>query len=164
MNSLILSLQKNNKLTLLFFLITTSCINPPVMSDILAPVKINQGVKGKIIYKEGFFTSDGEIEGNGKIYAVERVLYVYERISISEIEMGEGNFINYIPKNPLDTVRSDKHGFFQIELPVGNYSFVVEENNRLYSKVNSDDYLMPVSVEENKVTELLFEIDYKAMY
>lgn len=161
---LILYLQKSKGLPVLFLLLIPYCARPPVTPEIPSTVSIKQGIKGKVVFKEGLFSSDGELEGNGKIYAAERTIYIYEMVSLSEIEMAEGDFIQYISKSPIDTARSDEHGLFQIELPPGRYSIVIDENNRLYSKVNTEDLLMPIVVEENKVTDVLIEIDYKATY
>ncbi|HEY8400698.1 MAG TPA: hypothetical protein VIK89_05515 [Cytophagaceae bacterium] len=124
----------------------------------------NQGLKGKIIFKEGNFYPNGEIRDRGSIYAVERQIYVHELTTISEVDLAEGNFLKNVYSAPIDTVYSDHKGEFKIPLEPGKYSLFINENQRLYSKMTEGGKFFPVEVVKDSVKEITIEIDYKAIY
>ena len=166
MNSLIRFLKKNNLLLILALSISLlGCNKQPVATIIPDPFKdIVQGIKGKVLFKEGRFKSDGSLDGNGKIYGVERLIFIYELTDIKDVEIGEGDFVKYISTNVLDSAYSDKHGNFSKELPEGKYSLFVKEHERLFSKLGDQDIFEAVEVKKDKVSTITIEIDYKALY
>ncbi len=166
MNSLTLYLTKNSLFLFLFILTCLACKRPQTAQDTvaLAPGRVNQGITGKILFKEGEFSPAGEILDNGKIYGVERELLLYELTDIKAVDAIEGDFVKYVSTELLDSVLSDKHGNFRKELPVGTYSLFVKESNRLYSKIGEKDCYMPVTVWKDSSTSVIIEIDYKASY
>ena len=168
MNSLILYLL-NNKIILLIFISTLlSCNSQKVPVDTIETkstlTKINQGVSGKILFKEGEFSSTGEILDNGKVYGIERQILFYELTNIKDAEIGEGDFVKYSSSEMIDSVNSDKHGNFSKELPTGKYSIFIKESERLYSKLGDNDYFLPVTVVKDSTTAIIIEVDYKASY
>ncbi|HSZ25023.1 MAG TPA: hypothetical protein VK766_04865 [Cytophagaceae bacterium] len=168
MNSLTLYFIKNNLAILLFIVICLSCQKPFVITESVAlktpMVKIKQGVRGKILFKEGDFSTSGEMLDNGKIYGVERQIMFYELTNIKDVEIGEEDFVKYVSTEIIDSVTSDKQGSFSKELPEGKYSLFVKEVNRLYSKVGDGDYYFPVTVLKDSCKSIIIEIDYKANY
>jgi hypothetical protein len=125
---------------------------------------VHQGVAGKILFKEGEFTISGDLLENGKVYGIERQLLFYERTSLKDVEIGEGNFVKNTYTELLDSVYSDKQGNFGKELPEGNYSVFVKESRRLYSKLTDDGYFMPLTVFKDSCKKMIIEVDYKASY
>lgn len=167
MNSLIPYLVKNNRAILLFVLVCMSCIRPKTSVELpeLPPqTKVVQGVIGKVLFKEGEFAASGELLKNGKAYGVERLVLFYERTSLKEVEIGEGDFVKYISTEVLDSVTSDKYGNFSKNLPEGNYSIFIKESDRLYSKLEDEDYFLPMKIEKNSSVNVIIEVDYKAVY
>jgi hypothetical protein len=168
MNSLIPYSIKNNLTFLALILICLSCKRHPKVIEKLdtsaALPKIQQGVSGKILFKEGEFSSSGEMLDNGKVYGVERQLLFYELTSIKDVEIAESDFVKYTSTEIIDSVNSDKHGNFSKELPEGKYSIFIKESKRLYSKLSDDDYYLPVTVMKDSNTIIIIEVDYKASY
>jgi len=124
----------------------------------------NQGISGKVIFKEGNFSPTQELPEEGKVFGIEREIYIYPLTSLKESELAEGDFLKSISTTPIDTIRSLQDGTFKLPLEVGKYSLVINEGGRFYSKISPDYYLFPVKVEKNKVTEVVFEVDYMARY
>lgn len=152
MNSLIPYLVKNNIALLLAFG-CFACKRPhTVVESVETPAaKIIQGVKGKVLFKEGEFSTSGTLK-NGRVYGIERKILFYELTNLKDVEIGEGDFIKYTSTEMIDSITSDKHGNFSKSLPEGNYSIFVKENNRLYSKLGDEDYYLPVTVEKDSST------------
>lgn len=157
---------RNSLPILLGFLICLSCKRPQTAQEnvALAPGRVNQGLVGKVLFKEGEFSPSGEILDNGKVYGIERQIFLYELTNIKDVDAAEGDFIKYISTELIDSIQSDKHGNFRKELPVGQYSVFIKESNRLYSKIGDDDYYMPVTVYKDSSTSVIIEVDYKASY
>ena len=165
MNSLTLYSIKNNITILILVIVCSSCKRPQrIAESIEAPNKVSQGVNGKVLFKEGEFSTSGEILDNGKVYGIERQVLFYELTSIKDVEIGEGDFIKYTSSEIIDSVMSDKHGNFSKELPEGKYSVFIKESKRLYSKLGDDDYYLPVIVFKDSSTTVIIEVDYKATY
>lgn len=162
------SIRKYNLAILFLSLVYLSCQRPQTALDTVTiqpgPGKVNQGISGKILFREGEFSPSGEILDNGKVYGVEREVLLYELTSIKDVDATEGDFIKYTSTEILDSVTSDKYGNFSKELPEGKYSVFIRESNRLYSKITDNDYYMPVTVFKDSSTSIVVEIDYKASY
>jgi len=168
MNLLTLCSVKNSLFLFLLTSLLSGCQTPQKVSEQLPPnantTKIIQGIYGKVIFKEGNFTPSGEIANNGKIYGVKRQIYFYELTALKDVKMGEGDFVNYISSEIMDSIYSDKNGNFNIELPEGKYSIIINESGRLYAKPDDKDYLNPISITQNVAKNVVIEIDYKAQY
>jgi hypothetical protein len=128
------------------------------------PSEPKQGIKGKIIYKEGTFDSKGNLLTNGTVIGVSRKIYFYELTGLREVELSDESFIGTIHSEVLDSTQSDKNGNFVEALKPGSYSVFIEENDRLYSQINDDGLFMPVRVYKDSVTALNVYIDYNANY
>ncbi len=165
MNSLIVSLVKNS-IVGAFACLLISCQGPQTVTDSVGSntSKIIQGVTGKVLFKEGNFTTSGEIIDQGKIYGVERRILFYELTNIKNAEIGDGDFVKNISSELIDSTYSDKNGNFSKELPEGKYSVFVQESKRLYSKLGDYEYFQPLVISYGKNERLILEIDYKANY
>lgn len=128
------------------------------------PPQPKQGVKGKVIYKEGTFDSRGNLLTNGTVIGVARNIYFYELTGLKEVELDGGMFVSSIHSEIVDSVRSDKNGNFAGTLKPGMYSIFIEENDRLYSHISDEGLFMPVKVLKDSVTEVNVYIDYNANY
>ncbi|MBC7449933.1 MAG: hypothetical protein H7259_00435 [Cytophagales bacterium] len=128
------------------------------------PSALKQGVRGKVIYKEGTFDSRGNLISNGTVIGVQRDLYFYERSGLKEAETNDGSFLTMIHSSVIDSCKSDKNGNFLIALKPGSYSVIIQENDRLYAQLNDDGYFNPVTVYKDSVSSMYLFIDYKAEY
>jgi hypothetical protein len=156
-------LIKNNLIVLLSVL--CSCqLATQTSTTSQATEPIVQGLKGKVLYKEGTFLADGGIDNNGKVYGVSRKIFIYELTNLKSVDIGEGDFIKNVFTEKIDSVVSDKNGKFFIALEEGKYSLFVDENERIYSKLTDGNYFYPVQIHKDSTKEVTVEIDYKAIY
>jgi hypothetical protein len=122
-------------------------------------VSILQGIWGDVWFWEGNFMPPC---GGGSITAVGREMRVYELTSITDVS-GVGPFFGDIRTALLATVWSDADGFFQVQLPPGRYSLFAIENSVLYApQGDGDGHIWPVDVVPGAVTEIRFDITYRA--
>ncbi len=128
------------------------------------PNEPKQGIRGKIIYKEGTFDSKGNLLTNGTAIGVSRKIYFYELTGLREVDLDDGIFVSNIYSEIIDSTKSDKNGYYSEALKPGMYSVFIEENDRLYSTLNDDGLFMPVRVYPDSVSRLNVYIDYKANY
>ena len=125
---------------------------------------IIQGICGSIVWKSGNYmpSPDREIP---KAKPTQRELLVYELTNISEATL-QDEFYTAIVKSKIKSVKSDAAGKFCLDLPEGEYSLFVKEGDKgLYA--NSFDgkgNIFPVKVSKDKVSIIVFTIDYQAVY
>ena len=124
-------------------------------------VTIKQGAWGDVWFWSGDFMP----VGRGEICQVKRKVFVYELTTFSDVEQIDYTpFYSAINTKLVTIVESDNEGFFQIELEPGNYSLFVKENGEFYSNLSSSNGIFPVVIELNQVTEVRFDIKYKATF
>lgn len=161
------ALSNNLSLIFLLLILFVSCRESQLSfntSKEMDPPEPKQGVKGKVIYKEGTFDAKGNLLTNGTVIGVARKIYFYELTGLREVELSDGTFVGAIHTDVLDSVKSDKNGNFAGTLQPGLYSIFIEENDRLYSHISDEGLFMPVKVYKDSVTEVSVYIDYKANY
>jgi hypothetical protein len=103
--------------------------------DILPPtnerkVTITQGIWGDVWFWQGVFNY-GICASTGTVTPVARELRIHEFTRTDQLDYDPDTpaFFTAIRSPLVATVHSDETGFFQIELPPGQYSiFVVEDN------------------------------------
>ena len=124
----------------------------------------NQGIQGRILFESG-----NQMPGPGVVRepakGVQRELRVYPVLHGNQLQ-GEGNgFYDEPAHPPVKTVTSDTAGYFRVQLPPGEYSLLVQENDRLYAnRFDGEGRIFPVKVEAGKMTEVEFKINYAAAY
>jgi hypothetical protein len=131
---------------------------------VIAENEIQQGICGSILWKSGNYMPSPDRE-TLKAKPIQRELLVYELTNISEATLQDG-FYTAIVKSKIKSIKSDADGKFCLDLPEGEYSLFVKEGNRgLYA--NSFDgkgNIFPVKVSKDKVSIIMFTIDYEAVY
>jgi hypothetical protein len=134
---------------------------PPV---VVSEKDLQQGVCGSIFWKSGNYMPSPDRE-MPKAKPVQRELLVYELTNISEATLQDG-FYTAITKSKVKNIQSDAEGKFCLDLPEGEYSLFVKEGNKgLYA--NSFDgkgNIFPVKVSKDKVSIVVFTIEYEAVY
>jgi len=125
--------------------------------------EIAEGIKGRIEIWEGDFMPPGK----GKIYYEKKVVLIFEKTNLTNCQGEEGNptFYTKVNSRLIDSVVSDKDGYFSLSLPPGEYSLFVRERGLFYANLfDGDGFIFPVRVEKGKITEVNIRIDYKATY
>ena len=137
---------------------------PAVVPMTVSEKDIQQGICGSIVWKSGNYMPSPDHE-TPKAKPVQRELLVYELTNISEATLQDG-FYTAILKSKIQSIKSDIAGKFCLDLPEGEYSLFVKEGDKgLYA--NSFDgkgNIFPVKVSKDKVSIIVFTIDYQAVY
>ena len=131
-----------------------------------ARVKSGSGVWGTVAFQEGNCMPTVDAKTNCKTCPVKRTVRIYEYAASSKVAAAanEAGFFTAINTKLIREVKSDKKGFFQAELPDGQYSIVVEENGRLYANgTDQDGGINPVTV-RGGMEKIDIIINYKAVY
>lgn len=130
----------------------------------LSEKDIQQGICGSIIWKSGNLMPSPDHKAV-KATPIQRELFVYELTNISETTLQSG-FYTDIVKSKVKSVKSGADGKFCLDLPEGDYSLFVKEGDKgLYA--NSFDgkgNIFPVKVSKDKVSIIVFTVDYQAAY
>jgi len=125
---------------------------------------ITQGITGNVWFSEGDFMPTANVCGSsGTITPVVRTILVYQ----PPVPRGAYTIlVDSLPAVPLDSVRSDATGFFELTLPAGFYSIVVREGSQLYVNVPTlgAGFVGAIEVKAAAVTKVPVDINYKATY
>lgn len=112
---------------------SVSCDMPKVYAINAAKVTVTNGVWGTIASTEGN-CMPAVIPGNCKTCPVKRTVKIYEYTTRSQASPSNATiFFDSFSTNLVKEVETDDDGFFQTELPVGQYTIVIVENGKLYS-------------------------------
>lgn len=117
-----------------------SCDMQQVYAANAKKVSVKSGVWGTVSFMEGNCMPTVEsANGSCKNCPVERTLKIYQYTLSSNAQpsVNAVGFFDDFNTQLVAQVRSDKNGFFQVNLPMGHYSIAVVENGKLY--VNSYD-------------------------
>ena len=145
----------------------TSCSSSS--SEVPTWVNINQGIWGCIEFWEGNFMP-GTSKTTGTIKPVVRAIHVYSSTSTDDTTSVEGSssFYEYIDSELVAITYSDDDGLFQVELPAGQYSVFIGENEEFWANIvqikGSKMIINPVSVKENTLTKHDVSITYRAYF
>ncbi len=125
-------------------------------------VSIPQGIWGDVWFWKGNFMPSC---ATGTITAVGREMRIHELTSFQDVVQTQGPFYEQINTQLIATAWSDAQGFFQVNLPPGEYSvFAVEDTLFYANRFDGAGNIYPVTVEADKVTGIRFDIDYRAAY
>lgn len=159
-------------LFLLTLLFTFGCkensvsIETPGLPDNEHKVTIDQGAWGNVHFWEGDFMPMYDPETGGTITPVVRDIYIHEATTDSMVDkVGYTAFYTKINSELIGVVKSDKDGFFQIELEPGKYSFFVQEDSLFYANLwDGEGHILAAEVTKDSVTQVRIDITYKATY
>lgn len=144
------------------------CFLIPLMSCSLqkeGTPNIKQGVFGSITWVEGNMMPSPDAPKSAGKKGVEREIQIYEVVTFKGVE-GEAPLYTKVNGKLIKTVKSNAKGFYECELPVGQYSvFTVEEGKKLFAN-NSDGEgkINSIEIEQGKTVQLDVQINYKAAY
>lgn len=98
--------------------------------------------------------------------ALEATVYVYELTPVSRTErIGSSAVFLKVNTRLIDSVASDKKGYYQLALPAGVYSlFVKRDNGYFANSFDGENNVNPITVEDGKVTRLDVVVNNKATY
>lgn len=157
--------MKKHWITTIFTLLATLMMACSDSEESLQPAGLNQGVKGKVMFREG--NCMPAIDGSScKETYVSRRVMIYELTPESMAVPAPANSAFYTAVNSqlIASVSSDQFGRFQASLDEGTYSIFVIEDGLHYSNGWTSEGIQPFTVDAGQVTDFNFLIDYKAVY
>jgi hypothetical protein len=123
-----------------------------------------QGIKGKVIFRQGDFMPSPDAPPQGSGRGVQRELFIHELTNMQQVT-GEPPFYSQIQTKMVKKVVSDENGAFAVELKPGKYSLFVKEKDSYYANLfDGQNNIYPVEVKEKQVAEVEFIIDHQATY
>lgn len=145
-------------LSLVFTFLFMSC-HPQKWSD------ISTGVSGYVRQSAGNQMPDPN-EPVSTPQALQAMVYVYELTPVSRTErIGTSSVFQKIHTRLIDSVSSDKKGYYQLDLPAGTYSLFIKRDNVFFANSFDDkNNVNPFTVEGGKVTKLDIVVNNKATY
>lgn len=126
---------------------------------------VQQGVSGQVVWTEGNqMPSIGTTRTSGSKPVV-RSVRIYELTNNSQVK-GAAPLFDSVNSKLVSTVKTDRAGHFQCQLPAGRYSiFTVEEGDKLFASLgDGDGHIAPFEVKANEVTKYDININYRAAY
>ncbi len=128
-------------------------------------VTIEEGIWGDVWFWEGDFMP---VCPSGTITAVAREIRIHVLTHMDDVVETSNPYAPFYTEINTDlvaTVWSESNGFFEVDMPPGQYSLFVVEDTLFYAnRFDGMGHINPVEVLDNEVTEILFKIDYKATY
>lgn len=125
---------------------------------------VQQGICGTIFWRSGNMMPSPD-RPTPKAKPAQREIVVYDLTNTAETTR-ENGFYQTIATKFITSVKSDEDGKFCLDLEEGRYSlFVREANKGLYANsFDGDGNIFPIKVSKDKVTIVVFTIDYQASY
>ncbi|MEQ9442815.1 MAG: N-acetylmuramoyl-L-alanine amidase [Cyclobacteriaceae bacterium] len=129
---------------------------------------IHQGITGQVRWYEGnlmpTIVKDTANDQSHKGEAVQRTLQIYE-LTQQDQATEQSGFFHDLQTKQVATVATDAEGRFQLALPPGQYSLLVEEEQGLFAnRFDGEGHIAPITVQTDSVTRIDIKIDYKAVY
>jgi hypothetical protein len=125
---------------------------------------VQQGICGTIFWKSGNIMPSPDRPAP-KARPVQRELVVYDLTNTAETTR-ENGFYQSIATKFITSVKSDEEGKFCVDLEEGRYSLFIREGDKgLYANsFDGDGNIFPIKVSKDKVSIIVFSIDYQASY
>jgi hypothetical protein len=142
-----------------FLLISVGC------KSSLPTTSGSQGVAGVVYWMEGdFMPRIGEKPGGSRQPVIREVLF-YKPIKTSDVSGEHGPIYKSLPGEPIARFSSDENGIFRISLPVGTYSIFTKEPDGFFAnRFDGNGIINPVEVKADAFSEIVIEINYKAVF
>lgn len=125
--------------------------------------KLKQGIYGTVLLKQGNqMPAPGRKLSPGQ--PVIREIAVYQLTNVSDVKNDNGIF-SAIKTASVAKTRSNAKGYFELALPVGQYSVFVVEKEGLYANYfNGKGSISPVEVLKDSLTQKDIYISNKAIF
>jgi hypothetical protein len=132
---------------------------------------LDEGIWGQVTFWEGDFMA-GEGCKTGSIRGAEREIIIYPEIDFDafiELTRSLGEELGFVDQvaleeaflvSPVDSVRSESDGFFEVRVTPGVYGLLVREAGKLYAQPGWLD----VAVSDEEAIRVELEIKYAASF
>ncbi|SFC79582.1 hypothetical protein SAMN05421780_1103 [Flexibacter flexilis DSM 6793] len=135
-------------------------------STVLPCPLVKQGVTGKVVFKSGNMMPTIDQKPTGKTESVAREVFIFKVTKMNDlISKTDDNFYEKPKTKLVASVWTKKSGCFAVHLPEGEYSVFVKEKGKYYANsFDGDGKVFPVKVTEGLASDIVFEINYAAVY
>jgi hypothetical protein len=139
-----------------------------IPSDIDSPT-INKGFYGFILEWKGDFMPGSDNTSGGTIDSVQMDLYVYTKLTFDSVMNARTDdfsvfyLVDSIKQTPLNIIKSNNKGFYQIMLDSGVYTGLVKINKDSFY-INGglgDGHIGAMIIESDTLIKRNFNIDYE---
>ena len=94
-----------------------------------------------------------------------REVFIFEPTSTNDVIQLQGGFYSDIKTKLVATTMSDDNGHFSVNLPAGQYSLFVKENDLYYSNLFDTNFnINPVNIISGATTTVESDITYQAYF
>jgi len=122
-----------------------------------------QGIKGKVEWISGN-QMPGPDRPATKPQGIKREIWIYQATRIDDATM-DGVFFSNISTPLIRKVKSKKNGCFKVNLPAGEYSLFIQENQGLFAnRFDGQNRINCVNVKPGEFSEISIRVDYEAAY
>ena len=129
---------------------------------------VNSGtLEGTVMFWQGNFMPGvvGESTTYGTQTPVVREVFIFEPTSTNDVIQLQGGFYSDIKTKLVATTMSDDNGHFSVNLPAGQYSLFVKENDLYYSNLFDTNFnINPVNIISGATTTVESDITYQAYF
>jgi hypothetical protein len=149
-------------LTLVLCTLIASCNGPLSTTNTASNENFNQGLAGKVLWREGDFMPGPD--NKNKSVGVAREIYIHKVTNLSQATQ-TGQFFTDIKTDLIKKVNSDETGNFFTSISPGTYSLFTKEGDAYFANIfDGDNNICPVIVDSGRVTKVSIVVDYKAAY
>ncbi len=133
--------------------------------------QVKQGIAGQVIWIEGnqmpTIVDEDNPENTRQKPApkgIKREVHIYELTTLGQAS-SNGPFFSNIQTKLVEKTETDEEGQFAVSLPVGKYSVFVQEEEGLFANtMDGEGNINPIEVNQDEITPLKLEVNYKAAY
>lgn len=143
-------------------LISSSCL---LQKKAISTKNIKQGVAGKVFLVAGNqMPAPNAPKPQPK--PISTTIYIYKLTNVSQVvRVDEAPIYRQIFTSFVDSVTSNKEGFFYKALPVGNYSLFTKVNGMFYANAYDDkNNIQPINVQKDSIAQITIQISNNAVY
>lgn len=148
--------------------VSTFCLMLLIMSCTLQKEgipKIKTGIYGSITWLQGNMMPSPDEPNAANGNPIARTINIYEVVTFDDVQ-GEAPLFMAIKRKLVKTVKANSKGFYECELPAGVYSvFTVEPDGSFFANsFDGNGQINAVKIEQNRLSKLDIQINYKAAY
>jgi hypothetical protein len=127
------------------------------------------GISGRVLWLEGNLMpsiSDTSYSKRAQGTPKQKTVYIYEATQRHQVVAGEsGSIYKDISSRLITKTKTDKSGYFKVNLQPGKYSIFIQEDEGLFANIfDGQGIINPVTVEAGKFTDIVIKVNYKAVY
>lgn len=147
---------------------TTACNMEKVYGENAVKVTISNGIWGTVASMEGdFMPMVPPAPARGKTCPVKRTVRIYEYTTLANATRSANSVVFFDSFNTMliKETTTDENGFFQTEIPAGNYTIVTIEDGKLYAGgLDGNGGLNPFTHSGIGLVKLNILLTYKATF